>query len=328
MRKAMLLLMLMPLAFAAGGWEGVAAAAVVISAGLLGVAFAVGFGFGVNELQIMAKEEFYQLIATGLLVVLLVGSNNVLDGLSAGLGPLGGAANLQDGAKNIIDNTLKDSTNGVETVYSQVTQLDNNIAIQGSKTLSCSILGIGFTVSACGGYTMLNTPLSMGGGILGFSIGELYSMKKLITIAQTYALNLLLPLGIVLRTFKITRGAGGFLIALGVSMYVLLPAGIIFNQMLVDTFLNDPASSGYSGAIQTSVHDCTPGSVIFAGSTTDEAKNTLHSLRDDLGRIVFSVLVRATLGPVISMLMLISGIRALTSLAGAEVDVSSMARFI
>jgi hypothetical protein len=36
----------------------------------------------------------------------------------------------------------------------------------------------------------------------------------------------------------------------------------------------------------------------------------------------------ATLGPVISLLMFAASLRALTSLAGAEVDVSAIARFI
>ena len=44
--------------------------------------------------------------------------------------------------------------------------------------------------------------------------------------------------------------------------------------------------------------------------------------------IVFLVLVKGTLGPIVAVLMMVSGIRYLTSLAGAEVDVSALMRVV
>lgn len=319
------LIALMPAAFAAGGWEGTAAMALAISGGFLGIAFMVGMGFGINELQIMSKEEFYQLIATGLLVALLVGGNNVIDGLSAGLGS--GGQNLQDTGIAIIDDTLTNAQYGMLGIYNSVTQMDNQIAKESSKTMSCSIVSIGYTVSACGGYSMLSTPLSMSGSIVGFAIGELYSMKRLINISKNYAMSLLLPIGIVLRTFKFTRGAGGFLIATAISMHILIPAGILFNQMLVDTFIAE-AGAGYNGGLSTAVSECDPdaGIGVYGGDTG--AQDTLATFRTDLQQVVFSVLVRGTLGPVLALLIMTAGIRALTSLGGAEVDVSALGRFV
>lgn len=330
MRVALILLAFASLSFAASGWEGTAMVAIAISAGFLGVAYATGVGFGVNELQMLAKEELYQLIATGVLVVLLVGSNNVIDGMSSAFGD-GEFTTLQSTADGLIDGTLTNSEDGMETLFGDLMSLDNTIAREGARMISCSIVSIGYTVSACGGYSMLSTPLSMGSGILGFAIGELYSMKKLIDISTSFAMNLLLPLGIVLRTFKITRGAGGFLIAMGISMHILLPMGIVFNQMLVDTFLADPAGSGYDGGMTASVPECDPDDVLFSGlgeSQAEKAIGLMYDLRDDLRKVVFSVLVRGTLGPVLSLLMMAAGIRAISSLAGAEVDVSALGRFI
>ncbi|MFN7991137.1 MAG: hypothetical protein U0R44_03175 [Candidatus Micrarchaeia archaeon] len=331
MRKMILLMALVPLAFAAGGWEGTAALAIAVSATILGFVYAIGFGFGVNELQIMAKEEFYQLIATMLLMVVLVGSNNILDGFSSTLGAVQGAANMQDAANTLIAQNLDNPTDGMKQVYNKVAEFDTKVSIEGSKAESCNIVGIGYTVSACGGYAMLSTPLSMAGGIVAFSIGELSSMKRLIDLSKNYALQLLLPVGIILRTFKLTRGAGGFFIALGVSMHIMIPAGIIFNQMLVDTFLADAsASSGYSGGLTSSIDSCDPSQVLFSGGGGEAGKaiNIFDSLRADLRRVVFSVLVRGTFGPVLALLLMGAGVRALTSMAGAEVDVSSIARFV
>ncbi len=332
MKKLPLLLLAisMPLCFAASGWEGTAALAIVVSAGFLGAIYAVSMAFSINELQIMAKEELYQLIATGVLVVLLVSGNGILDGISSGFSS--GGSNLQALAVSNIDSTLGSGPDGLQNIYNALTGLDQQIAVEGSKTLSCNIVSIGYTVSACGGYTMLATPLSMGGGILGFAIGEMYSMKRLIGISTTFAMNLILPMGILLRTFKLSRGAGGFLIAVAVCMYILLPIGILFNQMLVDTFMAIPANQAtYSGGITTNVEECDPDNVVFAGAFGTEgekAGNVLDSFLADLRRVVFDVLVRGTLGPVLALLMMTAGIRALSSLAGAEVDVSALGRFI
>jgi hypothetical protein len=318
------LIAFIPAAFA-GGWEGTAAMALAISGGFLGITYAVGMGLGINELQIMSKEELYQLIATGLLVALLVGGNNVIDGLSGGMGS--GGQNLQDTAISVIDDTLTNPTSGMLGIYNSVTTIDNKVAKESSKTMSCSIVSIGYTVSACGGYSMLSTPLSMSGSIVGFAIGELYSMKRLINISKNYAMSLLLPIGIVLRTFKFTRGAGGFLIAVAISMHILIPAGILFNQMLVDTFIAE-AGSGYSGGLSTTVEDCDPSSGIGVYGGDQGAQDTLALFRTDLQQVVFSVLVRGTLGPVLALLIMTAGIRALTSLGGAEVDVSALGRFV
>lgn len=319
------LLALAPAAFAAGGWEGTAAMALAISGGFLGIAYAVGMGFGINELQIMSKEEFYQLIATGILVALLVGGNNLIDGLSGGLGS--GATNLQDSALAIIHDTLTNPAGGMETIYNDVADMDNQIMKESSKTMSCSIVSIGYTVSACGGYSMLSTPLSMSGSIVGFAIGELYSMKRLISISKDYAMSLLLPIGICLRTFKFTRGAGGFLIATAISMHILIPAGILFNQMLVDTFLAE-AGGGYSGGLGSgSVEECDPTAGIGVYGSDTGAQTTLTNFRADIQEVAFSVMIRGTLGPVLALLIMTAGIRALTSLGGAEVDVSALGRF-
>ncbi len=316
--------------FAGSGWEGIAIIAVTTSAAILGLMYGLGIASGSNEIQMMAKEELYQLVATGILIALLLGSNGLLDGISKGLAKDQSSQNIQLLSMSIIDDTLKAPGYGVETIYNAVKTDGQQVEIEGSKMLSCSVVGVGYSVSACGGYSMLAAPFSMGGSIVGFTIGELYSMKRLIAIVSSYAMTLLLPIGILLRTFKATRGAGGFLIALAISAYVLLPIGIIFNQMLADTFAADASSSKYTKAMSTTITECDPDdALITLGNGEDQkAINVYDSLRTDLRSILFGVLVRGTLGPIISLLVMIAGLRALTSLAGADIDVSAIGRFV
>ncbi len=335
-KKLVLLLLLVPLAFA--GWESLAAVAIVTSAIMLGVLYAVGMGFGVNELQLMAKEELFQLIALMIMMVVLVGANGLLNSLSSNQA-FGGS--LQDSAKSIITDTKAQVTD----VFDLITIYDRQSSIEASKATQCNILGMGYSVSACGGFSMLATPLSMAGGIAGFAIGELAAMDRLIEISKVYALTFLLPFGIVLRTFKVSRGAGGFIIALAISMHLLLPIGVIFNEMMSATFLTDPAAAEYNKPPIATIPECNAAdtkpppfagsninseniATLLEGSNEDRALGAYLGLRTDIRSYLAIMLIKATLGPVIALLLMMVGLRTLTSLAGAEVDVTALSRFV
>jgi hypothetical protein len=328
---ALLFLMIVPLAFAA--WQVTAFMAITTALAFLGAIYIVGMGFGVSELQMTAKEEFFQLIAMVAMILFLVGGDSVLNAISTNRAFTDGtSANMQDAAQVSIRTTLT----GVTDLMSSIEGTDKDAAIEGSKASSCSILGMGYSVSGCGSYTMLATPLSMAGGITGFAVGELYTMDRLIELSQGFAFPFLLPLGIVLRTFKFTRGAGGLLIALAVSLHILLPIGIIFNDMLGATFLSPPGDDAADDALSAEYNpsstladvdlDCNAGDT--GTDNEDNAVDGYHALRSNLRVYLFTMLIQATLGPVLALLMMSTGLRTLTSIAGAEVDVSAISRFV
>lgn len=327
MKRLLLFLLLTPLAFAA--WQTVAATAIGISAAILAVIFMVGVGFSIQEMQLMAKEEFFQLVALGVLMIALVGTDSLLNGISTS--PAfreGSAATMQESAKNMINTSIAE----MNDILTNVRNLDKSASVEGSKAGQCNIMGMGYSVSGCGSYSMLATPISMSGGIIGFAIGELSAMLKLISIAEKYALQLLLPLGIVLRTVKLTRGAGGLLIALGVAMYIMLPAGIIFIEMMGAKFLASPDAADYTGGTSVNLGECNPSNAMAqtGGQTDNEINviNAFHQMKAAIRGYLFKALIKATLGPVVALLMMVTSIKALTSVAGAEVDVSAISRFV
>ncbi len=349
MKRLLLFILLMPLAFA---WEGLAAAAITTSALLLAVIYMVAIGFGINELKMMAKEEFFQLIAAALLVVLLVGTNGVLNEISTS--PAfreGSAQTLQETATLIVNRWNTD----MNAIFLNIRNNDIAASIEGSKGSQCNIAGLGFSVSSCGAYSMLATPFSMAGGIAGFALGELAAIKRLILISDEFALALLLPLGIVLRTLKFTRGAGGLLIALGISLHILLPGGIVFADMLGQTFIESDQTTDYRYENFYDVtFSCNPGDTqpgLFGANSinipsgvntidanritgvpmTDNEKNAIEgfaALKGNLRKYLFVILAQATMGPVLALMMVVGGIRAISALAGSEVDVSAISRFV
>jgi hypothetical protein len=189
---------------------------------------------------------------------------------------------------------------------------------------------------------MLNPPLGMAGGIIGFSYAEVSGMQKFVHISNEYSLTVLLPIGILLRTFKVTRGAGGFFIAVAISLHILLPLGIIFNEMLAQTFEDSANAAEYTGTLSSSIsedYECdgdNTGNNVYAEalelvglkeSNNDLAKGLYGEMREGIKSFLTVVLLRATLGPVIALLIVMASIRGLSSLMGAEVDVSAIARF-
>lgn len=335
MKKLLIFLLLIPLAFAAP-WQQIAFISMMVSATLLGILFMVGFGFGVEELKIMAKEEFFQLLVVGILIVVLTGGDSILNSISSLDAVTPDSTSMQDASLTILDTNREK----VEDLLGYIKGYDKDVSREASRSAQCSMSGMGYTVSGCGGYSVLAAPLSMAGGITGFALGELSAMERLVKLSDRYALSLLLPFGILLRTFKITRGGGGFLIALGISLHIMLPVGIIFNEMLVETFHSggSPDSPSYDASLASlaseysestdaaDVTECQPGD-----TGDDNEKSAVQAFKDMRGTIrdhLSAILFRATLGPVIALLLMVASIRTLTSLGGAEVDVSAISRFV
>jgi len=325
MIRRILLMLFLLASFSFAAWESVATLAIVTSLILIGLVFAIGKGFGVDILKVTAKDELYQVVALAILIAILFGANNIIDAISTNPTLSGEQANMQTTALVSLNSTIKN----LSSAYSDVTAVDKEIGIAAAEVLSCQLMNIGYSVSGCGGFSMLASPFSLAGSIMGFALGELSGIYKLIELSLSYGLSLLLPIGIILRTFKLTRGAGGFLIAVGVSMHILLPVGILFVDMLGDSFISDPSvpseyksTAGLSGVSVS----CDAGDT--GDDNSDGAISAYKSLRSAMKSYIFLVLIKATLGPVVSLLMMTAGIRYLSALAGAEVDVSALSRVI
>ncbi|MBU0528100.1 hypothetical protein KKE92_06465 [Candidatus Micrarchaeota archaeon] len=329
MKKLLIFLLLVPMAFAA--WQSVAGVAIMISLGIVAAIYMVGKGFGINELQMMGKEEMFQLIATGILVVVLVSSDGLLNAISTSDAFSEGQPTMQTNAMAMLDNTIGEMGGILSTIQNN----DRKNQVEGSKSSQCSIMGTGYSVSGCGGYSMLASPMSMAGGIVGFSIGELSAVHRLIQISNEYAFSLLLPLGIVLRTIKLTRGAGGLLIALGISLHIMLPAGIIFSEMLASSFAASPESAAYTGAaedIDWDDYECNAGDTMpVTADKTENEENVIdvfNIMKSNIRKYMFQAMIRGTLGPVLALLLMAGSIKAISSAAGSEVDVSALSRFV
>jgi len=320
MKKILALLMLFSIAFAQGNWVPVAGIAVMLSLMVLLVVFMIGYGFNIRELRFLAVEEMYQVIATILMIALLYSAALYFDEFSK---YIGGEEGLQNTSIQMINNNLANHS----IIVSELKNFAIEVGQESSKSVFCSLQGPGYTIAPCGSFRTILPSVSMSLQAISLSSAELSSLKILSMFGRNYTFTLLLPIGILLRTFRFTRGAGGLLIGFAISLYILLPLGVLFMNILTSDF---EASYPQFQNIQeqglpSANNNCDP---IDAGEhNLHEAENIFTALTSgNIKLYLYYFLIKGTLTTVICLAIVILGIKEISKLAGAEVDVTALAR--
>ncbi|MEW6035822.1 MAG: hypothetical protein AB1529_04375 [Candidatus Micrarchaeota archaeon] len=314
MKRLLILLLLVPLAFAAHQpWETVAMVAIATSLLLLGVLYMVAIAFSLNDLKFLSTEELYQLIATAFMIALLFSAEAALNEMFSSIAP-----DMQAASLSKIDASLQTHADVFNLIRGYMIEL----VPQSTKSMYCGISGAGFSVAPCGSFSALIPPLTLSLQALSLSIAELSSLRTLASFGDTYAFTLLLPIGILLRTFRFTRGAGALFIGLAVSLYLFLPLAVIFMDELTSTGAPSVASMSLPEP-DCDVHDFSTEAG-FSYGNADEAISNFDTMLGTVDGFLFIFLVRGTMQTIVSLLAFFAAFRWLSKLAGAEVDVSAL----
>lgn len=306
MKKILLLLLVLCSAVFATNWIEVAGLALVPMGIITAILALIGYGFGSQELKILAQEEIYQLILTIILLGITIAAAESVD-ITAG-------DSIQNIAKGSIDDLLTRHKNLSENLHN----FSIEIGRESSQSYYCTLLNSGYNIAPCGSYRQLMAPLGLAFQMIGLSAAELESLRTLVVFANTYAFSLIFPVGLILRAFRITRGAGGLLIAFGISIYIILPITVIVMKEIAD----EGRSADYATLEKFLIETCDE-----RNTSEHNYKNAVNMFRDIKGKLpayLYAFFVDATLTTAISIFAFISGMRWLSRLAGADVDVSSL----
>lgn len=341
-------------------WYMTSGLAVLVSAIVLAGIYAVGIAFESNEMKFLASEELYQLLATIVMISAFSGAVVFFNGVSTDVGAeFGSPSSLQALASSIVSSNQGNAS----AMNLAIVEIANHIGDESSKSAFCSLQGVAINLAGCGGFRADLSPLSLGANAIAVSLAELQSLGFLLDVGTGAAIAILLPAGIFLRTFKMTRPAGGLLIALGVSLYLVLPLGIVAMNSVSERFLSEnipgvvvtgggatsPVSYGDkygmevvdSGKSAATGYACYPWNIkdesfvlSFSftnahdgtGNNVEAARNLFDDLKGMMDAVIYQIFIRFTLTTVISVLMAVLAIRYMASLAGAEVDVTSLAK--
>ena len=302
-------------------------------------------------LQMQIKDEYAQVIVSIVFVValtVLIWSihNALLPGLAGTFGltsgdvPVGSRMEATFSATGVMNplEFAKAYTKDISDVLSAITGDLENIAVAVGSTSSvstyCQILGgtLGFSIVPCSylGSTM---------GTLGLMLNAFYAASVAMW-AQAVLLELtsafvifLLPLGVLLRSLRFTRSAGGALIALAVGFYLIYPFMVIADYALIkDNVFMEPSPGvppkyGYNEVknnaliVLQDVHHS-------SGECKGDGPyvSMLTNRETFIEPMAYWIIIVSIILPVMNLLVTLTFIRWFSSAIGSEIEVGQLAR--
>jgi len=328
-------------------WEFLAFQALMVSVIIVAIIYMVGMALSMEQLKTIARDELYQILATALLigaiVALLYFADNSFKDIGAALGAPPDATSLQDAATGMLQNNL-DYTKQVAGAARKLTVAIGEVS---TRSAYCSMLGVGYSVSSCTAINALRSPLSQLYSALTIAILDFQSEILLLKLGSGFFATALLPIGVFFRAFRITRPAGGALIAISLGFFIILPASVLFSELMVTSALDQAEFSSIRVALSNPNyvaplnHERTLAPdyyTIGASSTKLDCDAYNPALADAMEitnaisepsffePIVFLVVIRAVFMTAFNLLVTLTAIRWMAGILGTDIDVSSLAR--
>jgi len=299
------------------------ALALAIPIAAVSIAYMASYAFNVPHLRAVLQDELLQIIATGAVALTIIGTQGVVDEyVVAALHGAGATGNditsALDGASDMLSG-LSD-----ETIALQNNMLDASVWLggQASKSIFCNFMGVGFTLPNCGQYNAYRGGLTSAMFTTTAALADTYAQQYILSLARNYAFTIIIPLGLLLRCFKMSRAAGGALIAIGFGFYTVFPVVMLATENLLHSAdqLVPPPSIPFSPT-------CDPyeTNMLSARAGFSEYGNSLLSF-DLITGISYFVLVRVLFMSILNLIITLGFIRAFAHIIGSDIDVSGLAR--
>jgi len=206
-------------------WQPVALVAVVTAFLIVALAYMISVSFNLAGLRKWAKVEFYQALASAILVAFLVLMMDVM--LNEGFQTMIGGINPYKKAYAYLDGVM----DSLYPIYTSVYKVN---------FIAESISSFDFYWNAQG-MDVRPWQLLAGPFVEYFHFeAHMVAMAAIFTSTQRALLHLFynagftvfIPAGVLLRIFPWTRGAGGLLIAIGIGLAIVYPIMFTFVAMM------------------------------------------------------------------------------------------------
>ena len=319
------------------GWHVLVGLGLLISLFVVSLSYMVGSLLHNPGLIARAKSDLLQVAVTGVMaasfVFLVTGfcSFNTADiGLSGG-------GNTFDVAGRYLQ-WLEDTT---YLVY------DNLVIAAGLVGTAASFMGgrtwtgIGISAQMFSGASPVLQTINLFMSATLFSIISVVAQKTVLKFIEAGMLNILLPVGIVCRSFPLTREFGGALMAIAIGLFLFYPLMLAIDYMVVGEPTAPPPDTSivlegiglWTSMVAMSVTLFLPGPAAWAALPGLFVSVGLVAL--SLTGIVTAVyasagylLLGAFLLPAINGIVLISVVKDLSKMLGVEVDITTLTRMV
>lgn len=206
-------------------WQPVALTAVVTAFLVVALAYMLGIALNLDGLRKWAKSEFYQALASAVIVGGLIFMMDVM--LNEGFQTMIGGMNPYKKAYVYLDGVMS----SLYSIYINVYRINFIIEFLTTFTFYFNAAGLDFSP-----FELILSPVSEHFHFQAYVV----TMAAILTAFQRALIHLFyntgftvfIPAGVLLRIFPWTRGAGGLLIAIGIGLSIVYPIMFTFVAMM------------------------------------------------------------------------------------------------
>ncbi|VVB99920.1 Uncharacterised protein [uncultured archaeon] len=298
--------------------------AFVIVIALIALAYMASYVFSMPHWRPIIQDELLQVMVTAAVAVLLLSLQAGIDSeLSAVLAGTGNTAPLT--MMQAAQNTLSETGSGLgaraNAVLGNLAAASTDLGRESSKSIFCNFMGVGFTLANCSPLNAYRGGLTVSAFTTTVAITDLYAQQFLLSLAANYAFNLLIPLGLFLRCFKVSRQAGGSLIAIGFGFYTVFPTVVVATESM----LHGSRPAAPQAIPSPGTCDATETDVAVSLAQFRAYGNSLTNF-DLTESTAYFVLVRVIFMSILNLIITLGFIRTFAHVIGSEIDVSALAR--
>lgn len=201
-----------------------------------------------------------------------------------------------------------------------------NIGNQASRGVFCSFLGVGYTLVNCSPLNAFRGAVTNAAFATSMALADTYAQQFLLSLAQSFSFTFLVPLGLLMRCFKVSRKAGGALVAIGFGFYAVYPTVI----MATDSLLHGaaaPDAPPIEDYTAIAGRECDPYETEVAASLADHMRYGSYITNFGLSYgITYFVIVRVLFLSILNLIITLGFIRAFAHVIGSDIDLSGLAR--
>ncbi len=305
--------------------------ALLCAVAIMAAAYMATYLFGLAHIRPVINDELLQVVATGIVAFMLLGIQLGLDNYLAAALTNGGTMGMMQAAQLKVEGLSSESA----AIMNRLMEVSIRLGQEASRNRYCSFMGVGFSLSNCSQYNLFRNELTTSAMAVVIAMSDVSAQYFLLSLATRYAMTLLVPLGLFLRCFKASRGAGGALIAFGFGFYAVYPTMIV----AIDSVLHgQPPPSPPGGNFLPYPQPCDSTSwtikmnapldmyymSLARGEFADYAENITSFQR--IGNATYFVLIRVMFSSILSLMITLVFVKQFAQILGSDIDVSSLAR--
>ena len=313
-------------------WQVLSALGIVTSWFIVSLAYMVGNFLDNIGLMARAKSEIWEIITTTLIlgsVLVIVSTACTFPGSYINPALTSDSGNLF----KVAENYLFWLRNATMATFKDLMTMNNSISKKLSMMGGVGYFGIGLSAQPFAGLQPLMNILNLFMNAVMICLIITIAQITILKFIEAGAFSVLLPVGIVCRSFPFTRQFGGSLIAISIGLFIFYPLMLVVDDAIMGSPSLNPANISVinSEHVEAGEPRDVASSMAAAGGTGAALGVVdlviayfVNKPVTGLGGIALAALIL----PAINGVVFVAVVRDLSRALGQEVDVTSLTRVI